>query len=100
MSQTCRIPRLVAGKRSDFSDSCYREKNSGHGIKSSELLGAWVAQSVQRLTFDFCSGRDLGVGDRAPRRALGSAQSLLEILSLPLLLPPLTRARALSLSNK
>ena len=47
--------------------------------------GAWVAQSVERLTLDFSSGHDLRVVGSSP--ALGSARtarSLPGILSLPL----------------
>ena len=60
--------------------------------------GAWVAQSVKRLTLDFGSGRDLRFVSSSPTS--GSTlivRSLLGILSLslPLCLSP---ARSLSLS--
>lgn len=53
--------------------------------------GAWMSQPVRCLivaTLDFSSGNDLNVVRLSPARILCSAGSLLEILSLLLLLPP------------
>ena len=59
------------------------------------LRGAWVAQSVKRLTLDFGSGHGLTVHETG---AALMVQSLLGILSLPLCLS-LARALALALSR-
>ena len=47
-----------------------------------EFQGAWVVQSVERLTLDFGSGHDPGSWDRAPRQAPHSAWCLPGILSM------------------
>ena len=35
-------------------------------VLKKDVRGAWVAQSVKRLTLDFGSGRDLTVGEIEP----------------------------------
>ena len=69
-------------------------------VRVAHLRGAWVAQSTERLTLDFGSGRDPRVMGWSLRWAPCSAQSLLKILSLPLSLSiyPLRCSHVLSLS--
>ena len=51
------------------------------------IRSAWVAQSIKRLTLNFSSGRELRVCKIEPFIGLcADSQSLLGILSLPLLL--------------
>ena len=73
------------------------------GINSSINRGAWVAQSVERLTLDFSSGHDLTVRGFEPHLGLctDSAEPAWDSLSLPLSLPfPCLHTRSLSLSLK
>jgi len=55
--------------------------------------GTSVAPTVKPPTLDFGSGRDLTVEGSNPGSDSARSQSLLEILSLPLPLPPLTLPR-------
>ena len=67
-----------------------------------EFRGIWLAQSVERLTFDFVSGRDLTVRGIEPRVRLcsGSTEPAWDSLSLSLSLPfPHFHAFSLSLSQ-
>ena len=66
---------------------------------TSHPWGTWVAQLVKRLTLDFNSGHDISVLGLSLK--LGSLLSgELACPSVPLSLPPLVCARALSLSKK
>lgn len=61
------------------------------------MWGSWVAPVIERQTFDFGSGSDLGCRDQAPRRTLSSAGSLLGILFLSPSAPsPVTRSQSLN----
>ena len=55
----------------------------------SNLGGTWVAQSVKRLTLDFCSGHDLTVREFKPLNVLcaDSLEPAWDSLSLSLSLP-------------
>lgn len=64
--------------------SCFKfilpfAKHKGRCENSMEPRGAWAAQSVKCLTFDFQSDHDLMVVDGALPQALRSMQSLLQI---------------------
>lgn len=67
-------------------------------VGTSAREGTWAFQSDEDPTLDLGSVPISGSRDRAPRQALFSARSLLEILSL--LLPRLTRVRAHTLSPR
>ena len=72
-------------------------------LTAGERRGAWVAQSVKRLTLGFGPGRDLPVRGSEPCIALraDSAGLAWDALSpSPSLCSSPTRARSLSLSNK
>ena len=55
-------------------------------------MGAWAAQSAERLTFGFRSGHDLTIGGFEPhiRPCTDSVEPAWDSLSLPLSAPPLT----------
>jgi len=71
-----------------------------NAIEDKAGWGAWVAQSVKRLTLGFSSSHGLAVLGSSPlSRAPCSVGSLLEdSLPHPLPLPPLTLTLSLSLS--
>ena len=78
-------------------------------VRSTGKRGAWVAQSVRRLTLDFGSGHDLTVREFGPRVGLctDSAEPAWNSLSLSLCLSAalshvhlLSLSLSLSLSNK
>ena len=63
--------------------------------------GAWVAQSVERLTLDFSSGQDLKVCGIEPRIGLcaGSTEATWDPLSPPFSAPPVLALVCFSLSQ-
>lgn len=63
-----------------------KPQHSGLRIKKGSLRDAWVAKSVEPLTFGFGSGPDLRSGDGAPCQAVHSHRVCLGF-SLPLPLP-------------
>ena len=70
-------------------------------LRSFVSRGAWVAQSIERLTLGFGSGHDLIVHGSGPVPGFVlEVQGLLGILSLPFSLPrPPARSLSLSLSK-